>query len=178
MRKLLFILSLLLLSSIVAPAQLKKSLVKIVNQGREPGMPYKSPLLNSFRRGVYNDENEVWTEKDVKEITQKLGYRVVYMSKIGLSPSWAVGGINYFPREFWFVPESEWKQYQGESGIRERNVVKKINGDITADNYPKEGEVCFFDQNYGSQRCKVKWTGNIGGYDRWSGNGLYDEGRR
>ena len=87
MRKVLFILSLFLLSSTVAPAQLKRSLVKIVKEGREPGMPYKSPLLNNFSRGVYKNESEVWTEKDVKEITQKLGYRVVYMRTIGLSPS-------------------------------------------------------------------------------------------
>ena len=161
MRKFLFILSLFLLSSAVAPAQLKRSLVKIVKEGREPGMPYESPLLNNFSRGVYKDESEVWTEKDVKEITQKLGYRVVYMRTIGLSPSWAVGGIKYFPRQFWFVPESEWQKYQSEAGIRERNIVKKINGDITANDFPKEGEVCFFDQNYSSQKCKVKWKGNI-----------------
>jgi len=161
MRKFLFILSLFLLSSAVAPAQLKKSLVKIVKEGREPGMPYESPLLNNFSRGVYKDESEVWTEKDVKEITQKLGYRIVYMRKIGLSPSWAVGGIKYFPRQFGFVPESEWQQYQSEAGIRERNIVKKVNEDITANDFPKEGEVYFFDQNYGSQKFKTKWTGNI-----------------
>lgn len=161
MRKFLFILSLFLLSSAVAPAQLKKSLVKIVKEGREPGMPYESPLLNNFSRGVYKDESEVWTEKDVKEITQKLGYRIVYMRTIGLSPSWAVGGIKYFPRQFGFVPESEWQQYQSEAGIRERNIVKKVNEDITANDFPKEGEVCFFDQNYGSQKFKIKWTGNI-----------------
>ena len=161
MRKVLFILSLFLLSSTVAPAQLKRSLVKIVKEGREPGMPYKSPLLNNFSRGVYKNESEVWTEKDVKEITQKLGYRVVYMRTIGLSPSWAVGGVKYFPRQFWFVPESEWQKYQSEAGIRERNVVKKINADITANDFSKEGELYFFDQNYGGQKRKVKWTGNV-----------------
>ena len=171
MKKLLFILSLFMLSAVVAPAQLKKSLVKIVKEGREPGMPYKSLLLNNIRSGVYKNESELFKEEDVKKVTQKLGYRIVHMRKIGLSPSWAVGRVYYFPHEFWFVPESEWQQYQSEAGIRERNIVKKINEDITADNFPKEGEVYFFDPNYGCKKYKVKWTGNIV-YGRIDGQGV------